>query len=576
MSIATTAFRVALTAAALSAATWATASTVEARPRRVVILDFDGPRQLADAGRSSVLSVLGDQYDVVATKRWEQARATASQQAHGPAQWAKAAKQSGVDAVIEGWVADEGRRKILNILVRRADNGREFDTISVRIDAARGVSGQNSRQLQTTLDEVLDWINTGQNDPPPGLPTFEVNKLGRSKTPADDPPARLVRRHATIDAESADDADDRDRDRAPARTSSKRRRVADADGGDGAGDDRGVRSSRSTDARDGRDDRDRDGARDRDRDGRDDRARDGARDRDRDGDDVSTAETVHDAKSTEVSTATREVHEIEVLFPPGSEERKDVLGAKADHVPEKTARFQIDAGPYIGSRSLTWDADPDSNVTQFAGVSTKGFQVNAAIYPFPIKQMDGILSGVGFTGSIHHSLGSSVEFDNTDQIEENVINQNGWELGVHYRFPLNHMVALDGGAYYGNQTFEIVDASPEFEVPDTKYSYLGASVHLDLSITDHALVGFGARYFTVLDSGDLASTDWFGPVSASGLGLEGSFQIPLPENLYVRGELSYQRISLETSGGGQITDDEGVTGGTDSVIVGNVNLGIAF
>jgi hypothetical protein len=147
---------------------------------------------------------------------------------------------------------------------------------------------------------------------------------------------------------------------------------------------------------------------------------------------------------------------------------------------------------------------------------------------------------------------------------------------VHYRTPLNDLISVDGGAFYGNQTFEIIDASPDFEVPDTKYSYLGASAHLDLAITDRALVGFGARYFTVLDAGDLASVDWFGPVSASGLGLEATFQIPLPANLYVRGQLSYQRISLETSGGGQITDDEGVTGGTDSVITGNVNLGISF
>jgi hypothetical protein len=288
------------------------------------------------------------------------------------------------------------------------------------------------------------------------------------------------------------------------------------------------------------------------------------------------AEPAHDAKPVEVSTADREAHEIEVLFPAGSEERKDVLGVKADHVPQRTPRFMIDGGGYMASRSLIWDAPPDSNVTQFAGVSSKGFEVNAAIYPFPLKQMDGVLSGVGFTGSLHHSAGSTVEFDNGDQIEEDVLNQNGWELGLHYRYPLSNLVTIDGGAFYGSQTYEIVDASPDFEVPDTKYSYLGASVHLDLAITDRATVGFGARYFTVLDAGDLASVDWFGPVSASGLGLEGSFVIPLPENLYVRGELAYQRISLETSGGGQITDDEAVTGGTDSVVKGTVNLGIAF
>jgi len=157
-----------------------------------------------------------------------------------------------------------------------------------------------------------------------------------------------------------------------------------------------------------------------------------------------------------------------------------------------------------------------------------------------------------------------------------VINQSGWELGAHYRAPLGALVAIDGGVFYGNQTFEIVDAPANLDVPDTKYSYLGAGAHLDLAITDRAKIGFGARYFTVLGAGDLASADYFGPVSASGLGLEGSFTIPLPARLYVRGELAYQRISLETSGGGQLTDDQGVSGGTDSQVRGKLSVGVAF
>ena len=535
----TTAFRFALTAAALCAAV----PTADARPRRVVVLDFDGPRQLADTGRSLVLAALGNQIDVVAAQRWEQARKDASRIAHGPAQWAKAAKQAGVDAVIEGWIQDEGRRKILNVTVREADNGREFDTIPVRIDGKAAVSGEASRQLQTSLDELLDWVDSGQGDPPPPVyqPVEPRSPIGRTRAPADDAPPPRSRSRRTPIGDDAAPADP-----APSR---RRRPVADPDGGDAGADDQGRPATRRPDA----------GA---------DRA-DG-------GDTEVAAAPPREAKQPEVSTADREVQDIEVMFPPGSEERKDVLGVKADHVPEKTPRFMIDGGFYLGSRTLVWDAPPDANVTNFAGVSTKGFQLNAAIYPFPSKQIDGILSGVGFTGSIHHSAGSTVEFDNGDQVEEDVLNQNGWELGIHYRFPLSSMVALDAGAFYGNQTFEIVDASPDFEVPDTKYSYLGASAHLDLAITDRATIGFGARYFTVLDTGNLASTDWFGPVSASGLGLEASFVIPLPASLYVRGQLSYQRISLTTNGGGQITDDEGVTGGTDSTIMGNVNLGIAF
>jgi hypothetical protein len=267
---------------------------------------------------------------------------------------------------------------------------------------------------------------------------------------------------------------------------------------------------------------------------------------------------------------------METIFPQDTIEHKEVFGIEGKHVPQDTKRFMLDVGPYYSSRSLTWDAAPDANVQQFAGVSSRGVEVNAAIYPFPAKAKDGVLSGIGFTGSVHHSLGSSVISDEGDTVNEYVINQNGFELGAHYRAALSSLIAVDGGAFYGNQTFEIVDASPDFETPDTKYSYLGVGGHLDLAITDRALVGFGARYFTVLDSGDLASTDWFGPAQASGLGLEASFVIPLPASLYVRGQLSYQRIALELSGGGVITDQEGVTAGHDSNVVGNVNLGIAF
>lgn len=557
----TSALRYALSAAALVAA----ARTAEARPRRVVVVDFDGPRQLADTGRSSVLSVLSGQYEVVSPLRWKQAREDAAQQAHGPAQWSRAAKQSGVDAVIEGYVQEEGRHKMLHVTVREADNGREVDTITVRLDGRSGVAGNGSGALRGKLDEVLDWIDPGQGDPPPGLPIIDAKKLGPSRAPADDPapaPSRRGRRAAA--AQVDDDATAGDPAAGPAQSDAAapdapagRRRwrrgapgsVAASDGSVSvAVDDGGAAPARAqADAT------------------------------------VAAAPAPaaesHDGKPVEVSTADRESHEIEVLFPPGTEERRDVLGPKADHVPRPTTRFMIDGGGYMGSRSLLWNAvDSENPPTQFAGVSSKGLQLNASVYPFPSKAIDGVMSGIGFTASLSKSLGSTVEIDDTQTVSEYVINETSWELGVHYRLPLSSLVTVDGGVFYGNQTYEIEDAPapPDFDVPDTKYSYLGVGAHLDLAVTDRASVGFGARYFTVLDTGDLSSVMAYGPVSASGLGLEGSFLIPLPQNLYVRGELSYQRISLETSGVGELTEASGVTDGTDSIVKGSVNVGIAF
>src|SRR5882672_9142319 len=112
MSITTTTFRLTFAAAALCAA-----HSADAKPRRVVILDFDGPRELADAGNQAVKEALAD-YDLVAKKRWETARVNAQRTGAGPTTWAKAAKASGVDAVIEGWVQEEGRHKMLTVVVR--------------------------------------------------------------------------------------------------------------------------------------------------------------------------------------------------------------------------------------------------------------------------------------------------------------------------------------------------------------------------------------------------------------------------------------------------------------------------
>ena len=155
MSVLTTAaFRLALGAAALAAGT----ADANARPRRVVVLEFDGPRSLADTGRNAVITVLSEQYDLVAPTRWEQARASASRTAHGPKGWSKAARSSGVDAVVEGWIQDEGRHKVLTLAVLEAATGQELESVSVRLGKNGSVNADTHAQIRTQLDDVFEWI----------------------------------------------------------------------------------------------------------------------------------------------------------------------------------------------------------------------------------------------------------------------------------------------------------------------------------------------------------------------------------------------------------------------------------
>lgn len=552
-----TAFRLAFAAAALCAAG---TSTAEAKPRRLVILDFDGPRALADSGRTAVVNLLGAQYDVVATKRWETARSQAARNAHGPQTWRKAARQSGVDAVIEGWIQDEGRHKVLTVQVRDASTGNEIDAVSVKLTKGK-ISDANTEVLRSSLDEVLEWVEGGNDGGGRGLPQLtkqearamlgakrqEVEESDEEREEADDVRARPRR-----DRGESDERRGRGRDRERERD--------------------GLSARRELDRRDrGRDELD-DGDRERDREDLDRVRGDSDLDRDRDREDPERGRSGRD-RVAKLDPSAEEQNDMIAIFGPRAVETDTVLGKQATRPPVPTPRFSIDAGFYYGSRSLTADAENIQNVDEY-GARSKGFQLHAAVYPFPSQKQNAGLHGLGFTASLYRSAGSEVGVDTEDTIGNYPVNQNGFALAAHYRQPLG-IVTLDGSVGYGHDNYTLSSDTP-LDVPDVQYAHLHVGGHIDLNVTERATIGVGGKYLYLLDNGDMSSLDWYGPGVASGLALDASFVIPLPRQLYVRGELAYKRIKTTLDGAGAITEEENVLGVVDSTMNGTLNVGIQF
>ena len=554
------AFRIALTAAALCGAA---ASTADAKPRRLVILDFDGPRGLADSGRDAVVALLGEQYDVVATKRWSDARAAAEQKTHGPQTWSKAAKSSGVDAVIEGWIQDEGRHHVLTVAVREASSGNEIDSVSIKL-GQNGLSTSNKAKLATELDGVLEYIEGAPEPVGSNLRVIETRKMIGAKTPKSEETAS--RADSTDDGDdttearprkkkhvaAADDTSTDDGDATETKPTKKKKHAAAAD--DASTDD-GATETRSTKKKKA----------------------------------SADAEIEIEPSAKDDEPAKKKDKDVAALDPSDTKDNQDLVslfGAKSDegltidpkvaHVPVATPRFRIGGGGYYASRTLSFEAENQTGPQNYAGVPHKGLEVNALIYPFPLKKVDGDLSGIGFSFNIAHSAGSVVTFDDGENVGEYTINQSSYDAGIHYRQPLGDLIAIDGHVNYGKNSYIIEDAPETFEVPDTSYSYLGAGVNVDLNIANRATVGFGAKYMYVLDVGDISSVDWYGPGRASGWGLNGNFVIPLPKQLYLQGALDYEHYSIEFDGVGQITEDEGVSTSSDSTVAGRLNVGIQF
>jgi hypothetical protein len=497
----TTKLRIALTVAALTGA----AATAEAKPRRVVVLDFDGPRSLADTGRTAVMSLLGEQYDLVTKRKWEDARARAGKSSYGPQTWSKAAKMSGIDAVVEGWVQDEGRHKTLNIVVREASTGREFDTLTFKFGRS-GLSNDTLGAVRTGLEDVLDYIEPGLDPSPNRLPEIDPKRALQSKA------------HEDVDVEEEEAIE------AP-RTKKRVKKVEVEEEGDDAEETEKTEKSDKT-------------------------------------------EKTEKREIAAIDEDARDSNDLAVLF--GNKTDEWPLPKKPNHVPKATPRFQIGAGGYYASRSLTFESEDPQD---FLGVTTKGLSISAAVYPFPLKKMDGKLSGIGFAVSMYKSPTSTVTVQEDDQVADYNIDSGGWDASVHYRYPLGEIVHIDGHVGYAQDYFNL-EQDTTLDVPDVGYRYFWGGANLDLSITDRATVGFGAKYLYLTGNGDMSSIDWYGPGSASGYALDGNFQIPLPKDLYVRGEIKYRRI--ETSFDAPDLSAEQARSATDGSVNGTVHVGIQF
>lgn len=504
----TTKLRLALTAAALCGS----AAFTEAKPRRVVVLDFDGPRTLADAGRNAVVTLLGDQYDLSTKKKWEDARARASKGAFGPQTWNKAAKLSGIDAVIEGWVQDEGRHKVLNLVVREASTGREFDTLTFKFNKT-SLSNDTLGLVRTGLDDVLDYIEPGIEASPNRLPEIDAKAALQAKKKNKAAPA-------DVEAEDGDDEE------TPA-PKKKVKRVVVEDTEEDEADDEEIEVKKPK---------------------RDDKT------------EVASAAPVSEDK--------RDENDLVVLF--GNKSEEWPLPKKPDHVPQPTPRFQIGAGAYYASRSLEFESEDPQD---FLGVGTKGLALSAAAYPFPLKKTDGGMSGVGFAVNLYKAPASSVTVQGEDFVADYKIDQGGFDASVHYRYPLGDIVHIDGHAGYGQEYFNL-EQDIELDVPDVNYKYFWGGANLDLNVTDKATVGFGAKYLYMTDNGQMSELDWYGPGSASGMALEGNFHIPLPKDLYVKGEIKYRRITTEFDAPDLSAEE--ARSAKDSTVNGTVQLGIEF
>jgi len=560
------------------AAVAAAGTSADAKPRRVVVVDFDGlPRTLADNGRASVMTVLGDQYDIVNTKKWENAKAEVP--GRGQLQWQQAAKKSGVDAIVEGWVNTEGRHHTLTVQVRDATTGVEIDSVSVNM-GEKGLSTEATKTLIKQLDEVLNWIDGDATswDVHSPLPPVERPPLGGHKFHPhgdgnDDVDDGDDTHHGSYGHHHGDD-DRRDDRRGDDRRSDDRRND-DRRGDDRRSDDRHGDDRRSDDRRG--DDRHSDDRRSDDR-RSDDRRDDDRRDDDRRHDDRDKPGLTRTAQAEPAKSSD---NELLPLFAPDSKEAEIVVQTSAPKIVKPAPKFFIEGGGFVKSRGMTFTQDPPDSTMgtpDYPAQGLAGISLGGAVYPMPTEKFSNDPSGLGFSFHLQKAVGAlfSAYDPDANTYGDYSIDHTAYEGGIHYRIPTD-ILSFDAEIDYGKFGYAIAnDPYGGIQIPDVDYTYIALGGTLDLKVTDRTRAGFGGHYMYLLDAGDVSTEESYGAGTASGLDLEAHFQIPISDALWVRGQVDYRHVSMDFEGSGNVSSMLEIGNITDTTIGGQLEIGVQW
>jgi len=559
------------------AALLALAASADARPRHIAVLDFDGPRLLADAGRGAVVNVLGEQYDLVPTKRWEQAKMASL--GRGPLQWSSAAKSAGVDAVIEGWVDPEGMRAhTMTVAVRDASTGRQIDTVSVKISDKGVISDASTNKLGKDLDDLLNWVDDDASTPPKGLDLPDI----RTSQPALGSKVDAPEKPSVSNCDGDDDDDDDDDDCANSNnedrshhsrhhsrhhSNSRRHHRARREERDDRDDDR--RSDNSDDSRKSDDSK------------KSDDKRDDSKSDDKPATQVATADPAT------LPGATPGTASIIDIFGPDSVEAKTMTGHEGPVVQHPSPRFEIAGGGFMHDRGMSFTQDPPdfaATPPSYPATGIMGFELTAAVFPMPTHKYGNDLTGWGATFDIQKSVNSGLSANDTvnDTYGDYTLDYTSWEGAIHYRYPITSLIMLDGQVSYGRQSYTLESDFPaSVQIPDVQYEFLGAGGSVELAVTDRTRLTFGARYLYTMSVGDASDEEWYGSGTASGLELTAGFRLPLTDMLYLKGMFTYTRFSMDFDGDGNLSTSENsdslaVSNITDSSFGGSLQLGVSF
>lgn len=186
-----------------------------------------------------------------------------------------------------------------------------------------------------------------------------------------------------------------------------------------------------------------------------------------------------------------------------------------------------------------------------------GAVVDVTAYPMALTKTKGIVRGIGLTILYDQVIKISSRKPYADgmgmqQIADLKTSESRWAVGPVLRYPIGKIV-VGGALTYGRQKFLIEQQLPNMQatdIPNVHYTMITPSAFVRYPVTPKINVNGDLAFHAVTDTGQIQKTgmDGYGAATVTGFEVEAGADYMIMKNIFARVSVRYESIGITFKG----------------------------
>ena len=515
-------------------------AVADAGRRRVVVLDFDGPK--AEKFHEGVVKAIKKSHTVVSLDKWNETAEELNASKRNEKNFKKVAKKLKVDAIIEGKIDKRRDNYIVKLKIRAGGSGELVgNPVDVTTDGPR-VDATAQRDLKDELVEQISSLDANRGG----------GGGGDDEEEEEVKPKKVAKKKIVEEEEEEEEEEVKPKKKGFSRKNDEDTKAA-------------LKSKKSDD--------------------------------EEEEDPLPKSKKVVAKKAVKADEEEEEEEEErprrkkvasrddEEEEEDGIEEEAEVegLGGAAALSPGERA---IDAvfGLSFNARRLSWNTEAmlGNKPPPYKGVPVAGALIDATFYPLAIGHK---------RRGMAKNLGATVMYDKVLKINSRAGNppvdlptsQARWAVGAVFRYPLGEKATIGAAVRFGKQSFEIQGAGGVTPgIPNVTYTIIDPMAMLRFQVAPKFIFNVNLGFMAITNTGQIQEGTQYGAATVSGFEGEIGGDYLLTKNIFARAAFRFATIGFSFKGGAMQTNmrdtdnAQDVFGARDTYLGGAVSVGYLY